>query len=267
MAPPTEKVGEAPPLLDGLPRGRHRTGQPETPHADSVAVLRASASPTEHRRCGPRTTRWRRRHAGRDRLPRRAYRVRKACPAARRRRKRHQDRGEVSKPHVARVSLCASSNDPRAGLLSCRETERPATTIIPTPRRCQRLTKRAVLETVRRCFAFVGADVERAEEIYHEDAVLEFPQSGERFEGVATFTEWRQQSRRPRRCATLATGHRCARPGLLSSCRPATTTALPGCRVSSCWSFARTRWAGTDLCDGAAGRLPSGACLARSDAG
>ena len=46
---------------------------------------------------------------------------------------------------------------------------------------------------VRRYFEFVGADVERAEEIYHEDAVLEFPQSGERFEGVATFTEWRRQ--------------------------------------------------------------------------
>lgn len=50
-----------------------------------------------------------------------------------------------------------------------------------------------VLETVRRYFEFVGADVERAEEIYHEDAVLEFPQSGERFEGAATFTEWRRQ--------------------------------------------------------------------------
>ena len=50
-----------------------------------------------------------------------------------------------------------------------------------------------VLEIVRRYFEFAGADVERAEEIYHDDAVLEFPQSGERFEGVATFTEWRRQ--------------------------------------------------------------------------
>jgi hypothetical protein len=31
-----------------------------------------------------------------------------------------------------------------------------------------------VLEIVRRYFEFAGADVERAEEIYHEDAVLEF---------------------------------------------------------------------------------------------
>jgi ketosteroid isomerase-like protein len=50
-----------------------------------------------------------------------------------------------------------------------------------------------VLEIVKRYFEYAGADVERANEIYHEDAVLEFPQSGERFEGVATFTEWRQQ--------------------------------------------------------------------------
>ena len=51
-------------------------------------------------------------------------------------------------------------------------------------------TVRRLLE---RYFEFVGADVERAEELYHEDAVLEFPQSGERFEGRATFTEWRSQ--------------------------------------------------------------------------
>jgi hypothetical protein len=51
-------------------------------------------------------------------------------------------------------------------------------------------TIRRLLE---RYFEFVGADVERAEELYHEDAVLEFPQSGERFEGRATFTEWRSQ--------------------------------------------------------------------------
>lgn len=50
-----------------------------------------------------------------------------------------------------------------------------------------------VLEIVRRYFEHVGADVDYAEEIYHDDAVLEFPQSGERFEGVGTFTEWRRQ--------------------------------------------------------------------------
>jgi SnoaL-like domain len=50
-----------------------------------------------------------------------------------------------------------------------------------------------VLDQVRRYFEYAGADVDRAHELYHDDAVLEFPQSGERFEGVATFTEWRRQ--------------------------------------------------------------------------
>ncbi len=51
----------------------------------------------------------------------------------------------------------------------------------------------ARLEKVRRYFEYAGADVDRADEIYHDDAVLEFPQSGERFEGVGNFTEWRRQ--------------------------------------------------------------------------
>jgi hypothetical protein len=50
-----------------------------------------------------------------------------------------------------------------------------------------------VLEKVRRYLEYPGADVDRAQEIYHDDAVLEFPQSGERFEGVANFTAWRRQ--------------------------------------------------------------------------
>jgi ketosteroid isomerase-like protein len=36
-------------------------------------------------------------------------------------------------------------------------------------------------------------DAEGAHAIYHEDAVLEFPQSGERFEGVESFREWRSE--------------------------------------------------------------------------
>ena len=50
-----------------------------------------------------------------------------------------------------------------------------------------------VLDKVRRYFERPGADVDRAHELYHDDAVLEFPQSGERFEGVANFTEWRRR--------------------------------------------------------------------------
>ena len=50
-----------------------------------------------------------------------------------------------------------------------------------------------VLETVRRYFEYPGAEVDRAHELYHDDAVLEFPQSGERFEGVPNFPAWRRQ--------------------------------------------------------------------------
>jgi ketosteroid isomerase-like protein len=37
-----------------------------------------------------------------------------------------------------------------------------------------------------------AGDHDRAHEVYLEDAVLEFPQSGERFEGVPNFREWRR---------------------------------------------------------------------------
>jgi ketosteroid isomerase-like protein len=36
-----------------------------------------------------------------------------------------------------------------------------------------------------------AGETDVAHEIYREDAVLEFPQSGERFEGVGNFREWR----------------------------------------------------------------------------
>jgi len=41
-----------------------------------------------------------------------------------------------------------------------------------------------VLDKVRRYWEYAGADVDRAHELYHDDAVLEFPQSGE-LHGVA----------------------------------------------------------------------------------
>jgi SnoaL-like domain len=50
-----------------------------------------------------------------------------------------------------------------------------------------------LLDKVRRYFEYAGADVDLADEIYHDDAILEFPQSGERFEGVDNFTQWRRQ--------------------------------------------------------------------------
>jgi len=38
-----------------------------------------------------------------------------------------------------------------------------------------------------------GIDEDKAHEIYHQDAVLEFPQSGERFVGRDRFLVWRKQ--------------------------------------------------------------------------
>jgi hypothetical protein len=52
-------------------------------------------------------------------------------------------------------------------------------------------TRRAALV---RHFGYIGkANDARSHELYHDDAVLEFPQSGERFEGVENFREWREQ--------------------------------------------------------------------------
>ena len=52
-------------------------------------------------------------------------------------------------------------------------------------------------ETVRamllRNLGRAGADPVGSHDMYHDDAVLEFPQSGERFEGVANIREWRSR--------------------------------------------------------------------------
>jgi SnoaL-like domain len=49
-------------------------------------------------------------------------------------------------------------------------------------------TVKAMLE---QHFEYSGSDPDRAHAMYHEDAVLEFPQSGERFVGVENLREWR----------------------------------------------------------------------------
>jgi SnoaL-like domain len=49
-------------------------------------------------------------------------------------------------------------------------------------------TVRAMLEQ-----HFTSRDPELGHEMYNEDAVLEFPQSGERFEGVENLREWRSE--------------------------------------------------------------------------
>jgi ketosteroid isomerase-like protein len=50
----------------------------------------------------------------------------------------------------------------------------------------------ALRNALERHWEFSGRDEDAAHEIYHDDAVLEFPQSGERFEGVENMREWRR---------------------------------------------------------------------------
>ena len=40
-------------------------------------------------------------------------------------------------------------------------------------------------------FEYAHSDPEKGHAMYQADAILEFPQSGERFEGVENFREWR----------------------------------------------------------------------------
>ena len=51
--------------------------------------------------------------------------------------------------------------------------------------------RRAAIEHLWKTLAD-GDAAATAHEIYHDDAVLEFPQSGERFEGRANFQAWRE---------------------------------------------------------------------------
>ena len=54
------------------------------------------------------------------------------------------------------------------------------------------LDEAELMAALRRHWDYAGKDEDLAHEIYHDDAVLEFPQSGERFEGVDNFREWRR---------------------------------------------------------------------------
>jgi hypothetical protein len=50
-----------------------------------------------------------------------------------------------------------------------------------------------LLAALRRHWEYEGKDYEISHEIYHDDAVLEFPQSQERFVGKKNFLTWRKQ--------------------------------------------------------------------------
>jgi hypothetical protein len=54
------------------------------------------------------------------------------------------------------------------------------------------MDEKAVREAIVRQFRD-DRDLDSTHEIYHEDAILEFPQSGERFIGKRSFLTWRKQ--------------------------------------------------------------------------
>ena len=51
----------------------------------------------------------------------------------------------------------------------------------------------AIRDALMRHWQFGGIDDDKAHEIYHDDAILELPQSGERFVGKENFLAWRKQ--------------------------------------------------------------------------
>ena len=51
----------------------------------------------------------------------------------------------------------------------------------------------AIRKALVRHWEFEGLDYDKSHEIYHDDAVLEFPQSGERFIGRQNFLTWRKK--------------------------------------------------------------------------
>ena len=55
------------------------------------------------------------------------------------------------------------------------------------------LSEEDLIAALRRHWDYSGKNEDLAHEIYDDEAVLEFPQSGERFEGVDNFREWRRQ--------------------------------------------------------------------------
>ena len=55
------------------------------------------------------------------------------------------------------------------------------------------MSESAIRDALIEHWKYSGIDEFKASEIYHDDAVLEFPQSGERFVGVNNFRTWRDK--------------------------------------------------------------------------
>jgi hypothetical protein len=100
------------------------------------------------------------------------------------------------------------------------------------------MSQATLLKRVQHHWEHLGTDVDRAHEMYHDDAVLEFPQSGERFEGVASFREWRRQYPKG---LVFRLRRITARDDLVVVECSLSYDGGPGGTGFSCWSSGRTR--------------------------
>lgn len=88
----------------------------------------------------------------------------------------------AAKPPLTWRRVLGRDRVPLFGLRTCGSPGRESGKI----RGMDEATVRVMLEQ-----HFTSGDPDRSHEMYHDDAVLEFPQSGERFVGVENLREWR----------------------------------------------------------------------------
>jgi hypothetical protein len=55
------------------------------------------------------------------------------------------------------------------------------------------MDEQSLIAALKRHWEFSGKDEDISHEIYHDDAILEFPQGQERYEGKENFISWRKQ--------------------------------------------------------------------------
>jgi hypothetical protein len=110
----------------------------------------------------------------------------------------HSPRLECARRKIFLCYLVRASDDElKTALLT--EMERVAKVVCRRFETCEhrpglggaRLNEATVRAMLRQHFEYAGSDPDFAHQMYHDDAVFEFPQSGERFVGLENFREWR----------------------------------------------------------------------------
>jgi hypothetical protein len=128
----------------------------------------------------------------------------------------------------------------------------------PMPGGKQMLDEKDLMLALKRHCDYSGMDEDVSHEIYHDDAVLEFPQSGERFEGVENFREWRRQYAARIAFHTRRITHR---DDLVVVENLISYDAHHGCIPSTCLSSKATKWRMSAFTSWTGGKRRSGAHL------